>query len=485
MKNKNIQRRFGTVTLIFISLTLLWAFLLVYNAFGICLKKDGSVIYTDSLSLKKEIVSLQQKLNYPNLVDRFYQDRLYKRAWVMQDTVHSDVWASMLLMDCVLQFGLNRNDFHPDQLTYDALRPLTSPNAKLQEQEIFDIYLTDALITLINHLHYGKFNPVFTTERLESKILLDFDPVSHLKKAMGHPDFMANVTSAQPQADMYKMLQDYLHLVKGQYIDDCYEFPEGDARKMAINMERLRWINTGDRYFIQINIPSYTLKLVNNDHVVIFKTIVGKPSSPTPELESKVKYITTSPDWKVPHKIFTTELLPKIWKDSTYLINNHYSIYDRKQNIVPLTKGTIAAIKANPNLYDARQSSGCDNALGKVVFRFPNVFDIYLHDTPEQKLFKKQERAFSHGCIRVENAGLLAELLLRNDGTADKVPALKSSMLNMRKKDFHLKNTVPVKITYITCEVNDGQLRVYPDVYHRDQVLESLMFPVNNKPVKK
>lgn len=84
MKNENIQRRFGTVKLIFISLTLLWAFLLVYNAFGVCLKKDGSVIYTDSLSLKKEIVSLQQKLNYPNLVDRFYQDRLYKRAWVMQ-----------------------------------------------------------------------------------------------------------------------------------------------------------------------------------------------------------------------------------------------------------------------------------------------------------------------------------------------------------------------------------------------------------------
>lgn len=484
MRNKNYSQSSSTVKVIFISLTLLWAFLLVFNAFGVPLKTTRSV-NTDSLSLKNEIGSLRPKLNYPNLVERFYQERLYQRAWVMQDTVKSDVWMSMLLMDCVLQFGLNRNDFHPDQLTYDALRPLTKPGAKVQKQEVFDIYLTDALITLINHLHYGKFNPVVNTERLESKIPLGFDPVLQLEKAIGHANFMTNITSAQPQANMYKMLQDYLHLVKGQYIDDCYEFPEGEARKMAINMERLRWINTGDRYFIQINIPSYTLKLVKDDSVVVFKTVVGKPSSPTPELESMVNKITTSPDWKVPHKIFTTELLPKIWKDSTYLINNHYSIYARKENIVPLTKSVIAAIKANPNLYHARQSSGCDNALGKVVFRFPNTFDIYLHDTPEQKLFKRQERAFSHGCIRVENAGLLAELLLRNDGAADKVPALKASMLNMIKKDFRLKNTVPIKITYITCEIKDGQLSVYPDIYHRDQVLESLMFPINNKLVKK
>jgi L,D-transpeptidase YcbB len=140
--------------------------------------------------------------------------------------------------------------------------------------------------------------------------------------------------------------------------------------------------------------------------------------------------------------------------------------------MVPLTKSTIAAITANPKLYNTRQLSGCDNALGKVVFRFPNTFDIYLHDTPEQQLFKRQARAFSHSCIRVENAGLLAELLLRNGGAANKVPALKSSMLNMLKKDLRLKNTVPLKITYITCEVNDGQLRVYPDLYHRDLVLE-------------
>jgi len=483
MKNKNISKSSGTVKVIFISLTLLWAFLLVFNVFGVPLKNNGSVD-TDSLSLKKEIAGLRPKLNYPKLVERFYQERLYRRAWVMQDTVKSDVWMSMLLMDCVLQFGLNRNDFHPDLLTYDALRPLTKPGAKVQEQEVFDIYLTDALITLINHLHYGKFNPVVTTERLESKIPLGFDPVLQLGKAIGQSNFMSNVTSAQPQTNMYKMLQDYLHLVKGQYIDDCYEFPEGDARKMAINMERLRWINTDDRYFIQINIPSYTLKLVKDDRVVLFKTVVGKPSSPTPELESMVNNITTSPDWKVPHKIFTTEMLPKIGKDSTYLINNHYSIYDQKENNVSLTKSSIAAIKANPNLYHARQSSGCDNALGKVVFRFPNAFNIYLHDTPEQQLFKKQERAFSHGCIRVENAGLLAELLLRNDGAADKVPAFKSSMLNMIKKDFRLKNTIPIKITYITCEIKNGQLSVYPDIYHRDQVLESLMFPINNKFVK-
>lgn len=91
MKNKNICKSSATIKVIFISLTLFWAFLLVFNAFGVPLKNAESV-NADSLSIRKEIAGLRPKLNYPNLVDRFYQERLYKNAWVRQDTVKSDVW---------------------------------------------------------------------------------------------------------------------------------------------------------------------------------------------------------------------------------------------------------------------------------------------------------------------------------------------------------------------------------------------------------
>jgi len=484
MKSKYFNRS-KVLKIIFVSLSLLWGTMIVFNAFGTSLKKTSNNAFKDDpFLLKKQLDSVSLKLNYPKQVQQFYNQNNYQIVWVKQDTVKSDVYMSMLLMDCVLQFGLNRNDFHPELLSYDALRPLTKPNASIPAQQIFDIYLTDALLTLINHLHYGKFNPVFYREVLETNSALKFSAVRHLQKALGERNFMSFLVSAQPQTQMYKSLQDYLHLVKGQYIDDCYEFPEGDARKMAINMERLRWLNSDESYFIHINIPSYNLKLINGDSATKFKVIVGKTATPTPELVSAITYMTTAPDWKVPHKIFVKELLPKALKDFKYFENNHYTVYDLKGNFVVLNKVTIQKVKSHSNLYNVKQSSGCDNALGKIVFRFVNQFDIYLHDTAEPSLFAKEIRALSHGCIRVENAEKLAKCLLENDNAPQQVVKLEHSLIKLETKNFTFKKPVPIKISYLTCEIEDGMLRVYPDVYKRDLALEEIMFPSAQQYVK-
>ncbi|MFC1225902.1 L,D-transpeptidase family protein [Pedobacter sp. BG31] len=435
------------------------------------------IAQADSTYVKMALSKLSPQLNYPKLVEQFYKNRRFSVVWVKPDTLKSEIYKSMLLMDCVLQFGLNRDDFHPDKLTYDLLKPLMQARSNLQDKSNFDVYLTDALVTLVNHLHYGKFNPVYTSEVLEGGKQSGFDPLAHLNGALHAKDFMGVIVSAQPRMQMYRLLQDYLHLVKGQYIDDCYEFPEGDARKMAINMERMRWINSGDNYYIHINIPSYSLKLFRGDSIILFKTVVGKPSTPTPELESQVNYMTTAPEWKVPQKIFAKELLPRALRDSNYLSNNHYGIYDLKGNYMVITRKKLQAIAAHPSLYLARQSPGCDNALGKIVFRFPNRFDIYLHDTPEQKLFKKESRSFSHGCVRVENADRLARLLLEYDGPEGKVPKMKEALQKMQRRNFTLTHPVPIKITYFTCEIDDGIFRSYPDIYKRDAALEQMMFP--------
>ncbi|TBO43647.1 L,D-transpeptidase [Pedobacter kyonggii] len=435
------------------------------------------IALADSTYIKIAISQISPRLNYPKLVERFYKNQRFSMIWVKPDTVKSEIYKSMLLMDCVLQFGLNRDDFHPGKLTYNLLKPLVQAQSNPQEKSNFDVYLTDALITLVNHLHYGKFNPVYISEVLEEGKQSGFDPVAHLTGALHARDFMEAVVSAQPKMQMYRLLQDYLHLVKGQYIDDCYEFPEGDARKMAINMERMRWINSGEEYYIHINIPSYSLKLLRGDSIILFKTVVGKPSTPTPELESQVNYMTTAPEWKVPQKIFAKELLPKALKDSNYLKNNHYGIYDLKGNYIVITRNKLQEISAQPGLYLARQSPGCDNALGKIVFRFPNRFDIYLHDTPEQKLFKKESRSFSHGCVRVENADRLAKLLLEYDGAVNRVPKMNESLEKMQRRNFTLTHPVPIKITYFTCEIDDGMFRSYPDIYKRDAALEQMMFP--------
>jgi murein L,D-transpeptidase YcbB/YkuD len=133
-------------------------------------------------------------------------------------------------------------------------------------------------------------------------------------------------------------------------------------------------------------------------------------------------------------------------------------------------------IRRNPEGYYARQSSGCDNALGAIVFRFSNKFDVFLHDTPEKQLFKREERALSHGCIRVEDAEKLAALLLKNDLNESKIPAMQKAVRDYKTQNFVLKTPVPIKVTYLTCEVKEGVLITYKDIYDLDKSLEMALY---------
>jgi murein L,D-transpeptidase YcbB/YkuD len=291
-------------------------------------------------------------------------------------------------------------------------------------------------------------------------------------------DFMAAVISVQPKSEAYQRLQYKMHLLTGLYTGDCYETPEDTIRKMAVNMERLRWIGSGENYYIDINIPSYTLKVHQQDTVYQFKVIVGKPDTPTPTLESAISYFTTAPEWKVPKKIFTRELLPRALKDHAYMENNQFVIYNEKGKFVPASAENLAEIRKHPGNYYARQSAGCDNSLGLIVFRFPNIYDVYLHDTPEQKLFAKTERAFSHGCIRVENAAKLAGLLLQNDGTGNRTAEVSRAMKQYKTRNFNLKKPVPLRVTYLTCEVVNGYVVTYNDIYNLDKSLEMALYNI-------
>lgn len=241
-------------------------------------------------------------------------------------------------------------------------------------------------------------------------------------------------------------------------------------------MERLRWINTEDKTYVLINIPSYTLTFQKPDTAYQFKVIVGKPATPTPTLQSHITYFTTAPEWKVPKSIFIKEILPKALKDTTYLENNHFIIYDNKGKYIQTGKAELIKVKQHAQRYFARQSSGCDNSLGLIVFRFQNSYDVYLHDTPEQLLFAKPERAFSHSCIRVEHAEKLAGLLLNHDGAGNKLPVMRQALEVYQTKNFMLKKPLPIKITYLTCEVREGLLIKYKDIYALDGSLEMALY---------
>lgn len=434
---------------------------------------DSSV----SFELKK-IVTHGTGFYYPASVERFYSQNGYKLAWVMPDTAKSHSWEAMLLLDCVMQFGLNHADNHPRELQYKQLHFLTEQFNKATnvEKATFDALLTDAMIAFMNNLHYGKLNPNYPAYKIDEGNSGDMRAEQILAAALTEKDLMAKIISVQPMSAAYKSLRYQTYLLTGLYTGDCYETPEGDIRKIAVNMERLRWAGADEPYSVNINIPSYTLTLKEPDTAYKFKVIVGKPANPTPTLESAIAYFTTAPEWKVPKKIFVNELLPKAIKDNNFLETNHFAIYSNKGKYVEPNAGALLMVSRNAGEYYARQSSGCDNSLGAVVFRFPNIYDVYLHDTPEQKLFAKTDRALSHGCIRVENAATLAGMLLQRDGKSELIPEVNRAIKRYQTKTFKLKQPVPIKVTYLTCEVVDGYLTFYDDVYQLDKQLEMALY---------
>lgn len=435
-----------------------------------------------SAEIQRQLLSNELNLYYPNSVKRFYQKSNFTSPWLKPQSGTGATWQAMLMIDCVLQFGLSHDDYHPHELIYSELHNIFEKpgTVSIQKQARFDIMLTDAIINFINNLHFGKLNPDFPPAIVDNAST-GFSAVDVLTIALGQNDFMAAIGNAQPKSKEYADMQDHMRQWTGQYTGDCYEVPESSIRKLAINMERLRWANVDSGAYIQINIPSYTLNLYEADSTYSFKVVVGKPENPSPTLQSQISYFTTAPEWKVPNKIFRKELLPKALANPSYVENNHYALYDNKGGYIEPTADNLLQIKQHPRQYHITQSSGCDNALGLVVFRFPNIYDVYLHDTPEQQLFKKDARDFSHGCIRVENAENLAALLLKYDNAANKIPALHKAIAKYQTLNFNLTKPVPIKITYLTCIVREGEVIDYKDIYDLDNRLEMIFYNVTTQ----
>lgn len=420
---------------------------------------------------------------YPKSVNRFYAQNQFQPVWIKTQKETGTTWQAMLLLDCVLQFGLSGDDYHPKEFDYLRLHDMLEKPGEVttNEKARYEIMLTDAVITFMNHLHYGKLNPEFPASKIDGGIAHGFNADDALANAITQADFMRAVLSVQPKSQAYAGLQYHMHLLEGLYQGDCYEIPEATVRKIAINMERLRWADIDENEnYVQVNIPSFMLKLHQAGKNDQFKVIVGKPESPTPALSSAIAYFTTAPEWRVPRKIFVKEILRKALKEPAYLENNHFAIYNNNGKYIEPNALALSLVGQNPGKYYARQSSGCDNSLGLIVFRFSNVYNIYLHDTPLPKLFEQSTRAFSHGCVRVEQAEKLADLLLKQDGSESAIPLVHKAMAAYKTRTFTLKKPVAIKITYLTCEMQKGALIDYSDIYNLDKSLEMALYNVKN-----
>jgi murein L,D-transpeptidase YcbB/YkuD len=237
---------------------------------------------------------------------------------------------------------------------------------------------------------------------------------------------------------------------------------------VLLNMERWRWLprNLGEpklnNAYVILNIPDYTLKVMQGGKQVwTTRVVTGKPGiHATPLLSETMKFITVNPTWNVPPSIIQNEYLPALAQDPTVLERMGLRLETERDGSVHIS-----------------QPPGDGNALGRIRFNFPNKFLVYQHDTPDKYLFAKDERAYSHGCMRVQYPDQYAEVLLGITDPQEHYTVAKiHSMYGSAEQNINFPTPIPVHITYQTAFVDEaGKLEIRKDVYGRDGILKDLL----------
>jgi len=247
-----------------------------------------------------------------------------------------------------------------------------------------------------------------------------------------------------------------------QLLKDLNVPVEQRLKQILINMNRMRWMpqEPGGK-LILVNIPEFVLHFVDGKNKVFdMDVVVGKEGHNTMMFTGKLSQIVFSPYWNVPPGIVAKEILPHMANNPNYLDEQDMEVTGTDEDGLPII----------------RQRPGDKNSLGKVKFLFPNSFNIYFHDTPSKELFKKDKRAYSHGCIRLSDPLKMAEYLLKDDPEWPPEKILEA-MDSGNEKFVKVKNPVSVFITYYTAWVDENnQLNFRDDIYGRDSVVQKKMF---------
>jgi len=254
--------------------------------------------------------------------------------------------------------------------------------------------------------------------------------------------------------------------------------------QLRLSLERLRWVRSerGER-FVGINIAGFRVYLVDDTGIVwTGRAMVGKPYRQTPVFRGTLSYMEINPTWTVPPTILKKDVLPAIKKDPDYLKIKNMSVIDQDgRKVDPATIDWQSVRGGIP--YSIRQEPGPNNALGEIKFIFPNKHFVFLHDTPDKRLFDRPERTFSSGCIRVEHPFELAALIMNDPAnwSQAKLEAIRDTHQTRRINTPPL----PVLVLYLTASAEqDGRPRFLKDIYGRDDaVLRALDGPVMITPL--
>jgi murein L,D-transpeptidase YcbB/YkuD len=371
-------------------------------------------------------------------VEAFYQKRNLVPLWLEKGVENARAEAVTAKMKSADTDGLEASEYKAP--SFAGLTPDALAEAELK--------LTRTVLTYARHLQAGRFPYTRVSRNIELPQAAP-EPADILDRIADAADAGKALDAYAPQQEPYRKLKAMLAelrkagATKGGHVDT-----------IIANMERWRWYprDLGNAH-VQVNLPDFTLKVMHNGQQAwTTRIVIGKPSMPTPMLSETMKYITVNPTWHVPQSIVQNEYLPALAQDPTVL---------ERMGLRLTYVGGRAEITQPP---------GETNALGRLRFNFPNRFSVYHHDTQDKHLFAEAVRAYSHGCMRVQDPAKYAEVLLniarpREHWTAERI----KGMFGSAEQDLQLPTPIWVHLTYQTAFADGaGKLQTRRDLYNLD-----------------
>jgi murein L,D-transpeptidase YcbB/YkuD len=408
----------------------------------------------------------------------FYTKRSYSAAWCEGAGTGAKGRAALALLAQASAYGLTPALYHVPQLKAlaDSLAHPADAAGQVGRMARFEVLLTDGVVQFVLHLRRGQLH-AFTPSPLE-KAGVPFKPPVWVARALAAPNFAAALLRCQPPQREYQELQQALARWRRQPAGRNPSAHNRRAQQMALTLERWRWAAIPESEYLVVNLPAYRLEVVRKGRVRLSqRIIIGRPGQPTPALNSRITSFTIAPEWNVPRSVAVRHILPYLKDNARYspeqdfLANNNYRLFDAQGQ--PVNPATVnwQPITAQNFPYTIRQSAGCGNLLGNIIFRFPNPYGLYLSDAPEPKRFANSYRALEEGCMHLERPVHLAAYLLGPDSTSAALPTEAQCEASPQPRTIFLKRPLPLHVRYATCAVVAGRLRFYPDVYGQDATL--------------
>lgn len=442
--------------------------------------------------LQKLIREQKSSLSNPRQITAFYVQNDYDPKFVMEHLNNDDLKTFGSYLQKANEHGLDPNIFKAQAYNnllnkfYDKQAIKTTDEA-YQDLAQLELMTANLLVNYANALQYGLVSPRRIYARYYTETLR---PDSNaVNRVLAVTNFRTYLYSIQPKNPQYIALQKALQsntTAQGMTQEET-------DRTIKVNLERLRWKNkpSQDKYVI-VNIPDFRLDVIEGGKSTLnMKVCVGEGrnkdyantlveyddsdktdrpfSRETPQLNSMIYEAQVNPVWNIPQSIVNKEIVKHAEDDPYYLANNNIDVFENGKKLED--SETIDWASEDLSKYEFKQRPGDDNSLGKVKFLFPNKSSVYLHDTPAKEPFKKNMRAVSHGCVRLEKPLDLAHSLFGDGSKYDMIKQFMSED-NPKPTDVALPKKVPVYITYVTCWADEnGTLQYRPDVYGLDIVL--------------